>query len=283
MAALASRPAFLIPAAILAGLSLRGASERPISPGDSVGATNWGGCYGQNYSKCAVEDGADYIAATGSTALKLWMSTDTSPREQFRFGPCNFPEPLFTTPLEAAKHPSFMAVFQNPHWTTIDLVTYAGSNPGNNANYWRDGEFTAADAARETSQMYDLAMHLLTSPDLPSGRTYILEHWEGDWSIRPAYNASLRPTDHAVAHMRAWLTARQAGVSQARARVGSLARSSVWHASEANLVVSSIQTGFPNIVTEVLPFVQLDMVSYSSYDCQERTVAAPPAFTDCLR
>lgn len=42
----------------------------------------------------------------------------------------------------------------------------------------------------------------------------------------------------------------------------------VLHASEVNLVRSSMKTGFPNVVNTVLPHVALDMVSYSSYDTQ---------------
>lgn len=60
-----------------------------------------------------------------------------------------------------------------------------------------------------------------------------------------------------------WLQARQDGVSFARAALGV---SNVLAASEVNLVRTSMQSGFPNIIRSVIPFVALDLVSYSSYD-----------------
>jgi hypothetical protein len=53
----------------------------------------------------------------------------------------------------------------------------------------------------------------------------------------------------------------------------------VFHAAEVNLVASSIEKGIrTNIVTSVVPFVSLDMISYSSYD----TMRQSPLFGQAL-
>ena len=39
----------------------------------------------------------------------------------------------------------------------------------------------------------------------------------------------------------------------------------VYFAAEVNLVDMSMTTGFPNMVNRVVPYVALDMISYSSY------------------
>lgn len=63
--------------------------------------------------------------------------------------------------------------------------------------------------------------------------------------------------------MRQWLQARQDGVSAARQQYQF---SNVLVASEVNLVLTSLQSGFPNIIETVIPYVSLDLISYSSYD-----------------
>jgi hypothetical protein len=103
-----------------------------------------------------------------------------------------------------------------------------------------------------------------------------LQHWEGDWSIRGNYNASSVPSATAVAGMQAWLTARQAGVSAARAAVGA-SGVAVYHAAEVNLVMTTIESNFPNVVNTVLPSVALDLVSYSSYDTMSSAQYFPQA------
>lgn len=113
----------------------------------------------------------------------------------------------------------------------------------------------------------------------------------GDWSAKcGGYNAS-KPADPAVqARMVQWLVARQAGVDAGRAAwceaavasgaappgldcadgraIHAAAGIHVYHASEVNLVLSSMTSGFPNNILEVVPKVALDMVTYSSYDTE---------------
>ena len=47
--------------------------------------------------------------------------------------------------------------------------------------------------------------------------------------------------------------------------------------TKVNLVKSSLDAGTPNIITAVVPYVSLDLVSYSSYDSMET-----PEFANAL-
>jgi len=110
----------------------------------------------------------------------------------------------------------------------------------------------------------------------------------GDWSAHCGnYDPETPPTPAVQDRMVAWLTARQAGVTAARAAfcatelalsaagvvdcadgaaVHAAAGVEVLHGSEVNLVMSSMRPTdpLPNNVLRVLPRVALDVVSYSS-------------------
>ena len=62
-----------------------------------------------------------------------------------------------------------------------------------------------------------------------------------------------------------WLNARQRGVTKARKEIAAT-DVFVYYAAEINLVVKSMQEDKPNMVKEVLPNTNLDLVSYSCYD-----------------
>jgi len=232
-----------------------------------VCVTHWGGCYNRSTAPYLI-DGAQQAWDFGTRALKINL---VAGRDAYRWNSPQWPT-RFGAAVEAARHPYVRAVLDPAgrfQWTTVTMVAYALHGNGSNNNYWRDS-FTPEDAAREEEQFRDLTVHLLeTYPDMQ----FVLQHWEGDWSIRPSSDPSLRPTALAIRNMIAWLGARQRGVEEGR-KIAAATRGrtatlgGVFHASEVNLVRSSMQTGFPNVVNEVLPHVALDMVSYSSYDTQ---------------
>ncbi len=62
-----------------------------------------------------------------------------------------------------------------------------------------------------------------------------------------------------------WLNARQRGVTRAREEVCAQ-DVFVYHAAEINVVLNAMNNGQPNMVNEVLPFTDLDLVSYSCYE-----------------
>ena len=110
----------------------------------------------------------------------------------------------------------------------------------------------------------------------------MFENWEGDWASRGGgYDPHKPATELARMSMRKWLAARQAGVTSARDAVlgvvgmplhGIARGGNVLCSAEVNLVQASRVGGAANMINTVVPFVELDMVSYSSYDTESDAI-----------
>lgn len=241
----------LLPALLAASIVAAGAA-RGAEAGDVLGVAHAGGKYALTQGDY-LNEGADQVLALGARTIKLWF---VNPAREYRF---HTDWPACTSLVQLAESPPYRAVFAKP-FKTIILVAYA---MGRDGTYWRKG-VTAEQARDEERQFFGLARHLQTACR-GSGKTFILQHWEGDWSIRTAADPKHAPAQQAIDGMVAWLNARQAGVSAARAAdPGGDVR--VYHAPEVNLVVSSMREGRPNVVNRVLPRTRPDLVSYSSWD-----------------
>lgn len=148
-------------------------------------------------------DGATQVWDFGSRAIKINL---VGGRQSYRWNSPEWPN-RFNSALEAAQHPYIRSVLDPAgefQWSTVTMIAYALQNDSSSNNYWRDS-FTAKDAAREEEQFRELTAHLLeTYPNMH----FVLQHWEGDWSIRPTSDPSLRPTPQAIKNMIAWLGAR---------------------------------------------------------------------------
>jgi hypothetical protein len=66
--------------------------------------------------------------------------------------------------------------------------------------------------------------------------------------------------------MIAWLSARQRGVTRARNEAGDSSGVRVYNAAEVNRVLDYAQSSIPRVINTVVPKVNADMVTYSSYD-----------------
>ena len=275
-----------------------------------VSATHWSPCYYRNASLPCLWDGASSLFEMGTTSIKLVLSMDVNATYPWNSA---WDTQLggVTDLASLAQTPYYDAIFRGRggggdagggwNFTTFDLVTYRVSPGGE----WCTS-FTPEDAATEEREFAGLAAHLLRAFS-GTGKTFLLEHWEGDWAARcGSYNGSAPADPHVQARMVEWLAARQRGVDSARAAwcvehnaataaaaegaeavplsctdgraIHSAAGVTVLHASEVNLVLASMESGFPNNILEVIPRVALDAVSYSSYDTQWLN----PQFADAL-
>jgi hypothetical protein len=160
--------------------------------------------------------------------------------------------------VEIAQSPYFRQLFDKP-FTTYILMCFS---VGNDAGYWRKG-LTKEQKQDEQRQFYELAKYLLSAYK-GTGKTFVLQHWEGDWLIRGNYDRNIDPKPEAISGMIDWLNARQAGVNRAREEVGTRGVR-VYHAAEVNRVVASMKEGRPGVVNTVLPRTKLDLVSYSAW------------------
>lgn len=243
-------------ALLLLSVLLAAGAERPMD--EVIGVTHVAGAYHleKEGGKDFMAEGADAVLGLGSKTIKLWFNLP--PQDKYPFN-SKWPE-KFDSLVELAKHPYYRSTFEKP-FKCIILVAYGVGRP---EHYWTQGA-TPEQLADETRQFEGLTRYLLTTYK-DSGKTFILQHWEGDWAIRSSYDANSDPTPTAIEGMAQWLNARQAGVDKARAAVGP-AGVNVYHAAEVNLVERAMLEGKPCVTNAVLPKTKnLDLVSYSSYD-----------------
>ncbi|MBD2723104.1 hypothetical protein [Hymenobacter armeniacus] len=223
-----------------------------------LGATHVGGKYHFTTAPYLVE-GSQKMAELGFGVIKLWFYKRPS---GYQYN-SSWNLPANVTLKQLAQHPYYQAAFAQP-FSTILLSTSAEQV---NDKLPTDPE----GLKREEAEYYDLARHLLEQYRERDVR-FVLHNWEGDWILRggttwEAHWGRVAPPADVPARlerMRALFRARQAGVSRARAAVpGTKCR--VYHAIEVNKVLDAMY-GVPAVTTQVLPFVETDMVSWSAYD-----------------
>jgi len=235
---------------------------------DIIGTTHVSGKYYLT-DKDFLNEGAEQILALGSRVIKVWFH---NPSQSYSF---NSKWPQMNTLVEMAQSPYFQKLFNKPFTTYIMMCFSVGHAGG----YWKNG-ITEQQKQDEQRQFYELAKHLLTSYK-DTGKTFVLQHWEGDWLIRGNFDAKSDPTPTAIQSMIEWLNARQAGVNQARREVGRHGVR-VYHAAEVNRVVVSMKQGRPNMVNAVLPQTNLDLVSYSAWDAATEHFNDPNVLREAL-
>lgn len=252
----------LITAAALTSLMLIGVAdadespqvEMPRSPREVLGVTHVAGTYHLTEKNFLVE-GVDQIETLGVKVIKLYL---TVPPRQY---PYNATWPDLKTLVDLANTPAYREVFGR-EFSTFILTTYS---VGHGDHYWVRG-ITDSQAADEERQFYGLAKHLLTEYR-GTGKSFVLQHWEGDWAVRAGFDRKEDPTPQAFRGMIRWLNARQAGVDRARREIGEHGVR-VFHAAEVNLVRIGMEEGRPTVTDRVLPSTHLDLVSYSAWDTQ---------------
>ncbi len=235
---------------------------------DIVGITHVDGKYhltGEDF----LNEGADQILALGSRVIKVWFH---NPEKKYSF---NSIWPQMNSMVDIAESAYFKELFEKP-FTTYILMCFS---TGRDAAYFRHG-ITEEQRLDEQRQFYELAKYLLTTYR-KTGKTFVLQHWEGDWLIRGNYDRKADPTPEAIDGMVEWLNARQAGVNQAREEVGTDGVR-IYHAAEVNRVVDSMKEGKPNLVNKVLPRTRLDLVSYSAWDSTAEYSDNPKTFHEAL-
>jgi hypothetical protein len=273
--------------------SARGQAAKEMR--DTLGVTHVAGLYHLT-DKDFLNEGADQILALGSRVIKVWFFSGKGSGSLAMSYPYNSQWPSVNSLVEGAQTPYFKTLFSKPFTTYILKVTSLGRDEG----YWRNG-ITDEQKKDEQRQFYELAKYLLTEYK-GTGKTFILQHWEGDWMVRGNFKGDQEPTPEALSNMVEWLNARQAGVNQAREEVGEqlVSRASsprgdagrmtatreqgvhVYHAAEVNRVVQSMRDGFPNMVNKVLPHTKLDLVSYSAWDSATSHYRDPNVLRDAL-
>ncbi len=200
---------------------------------------------------------AQAILDMGSNVLKFRMARE----EGVKNGNTPTRSPAIGSLTDLARdEPSHRRVLEMPFaYYVIWTYPFAKGN-------WHKG-FAPADQAAEYRELHDFACYLLKTYN-HSGKTFLLGHWEGDWSLRGTGNTAdeARVTPAALQGMIDWLNVRQRAIDDAK-RDTPHAGVGVYQYTEVNLVRLAMQ-GRKTVCNDVLPKTAVDFVSYSSYDTQ---------------
>ncbi len=208
-----------------------------------------------------LNEGADEIEALGTSVIKLWLNR--FPANNYVWN-SDWSQYSFANMVDLIQTPYYQNVINREQFETIVFVAtefrvggYAGIN-------WQD---TVSSSEYQNCQQdfYNLTKYLLTNY-VDSGKTFILQNWEGDNSLN--FDVITNATDRAdrTAGMISWLNARQDGIDQARDEVGMTNGVMVFGAAEVNQIPVAGKTfSWPTAIDTVVPYVEMDLYSYSDW------------------
>jgi hypothetical protein len=151
-------------------------------------------------------------------------------------------------------------------WYQFWMYSYFTNGP-NGAGYLRH-DWTPEMIEHEYNETKAWAVHMLTAYS-GTGKVFMAGNWEGDWALMSAsgckkpYNMSCDPSPKVMDRMVAWGQARQRAIDDARSETPHNNVYLVFY-MEMNLGPEAV-TGKPGMTNDVIPKVNPDFVSYSSY------------------
>ncbi|MFA5292742.1 MAG: hypothetical protein WC496_06870 [Phycisphaerae bacterium] len=200
---------------------------------------------------------AKAIADMGSNVLKCEISSRSAYIYNFKekIRPQNLRQFISTSP-------SYKKILDMPFdyylfWTYECGLEFGGGD-------WRNG---MTDKEKETlyNEFYDFCCYLLQQYN-NTGKTFYLGHWEGDWMLLKGYTGDPKPK--AIKGMIDWLNIRQKAVDDAKKNIV-YSNVEIFNYTEVTRVIDSMK-GLDTLTNNVLPFTNVDYVSYSSYDSLDR-------------
>jgi|SaaInlStandDraft_1057018.scaffolds.fasta_scaffold00485_8 hypothetical protein len=117
------------------------------------------------------------------------------------------------------------------------------------------------------NEMFDFTTHLLKKYN-NTGKTFFIGNWEGDWLLHGGYNRKYTPTKTEVKNMTKWLKIRQCAIADAKNKFKSK-NVDVYYYVEVNLATKGMEGG-TCITKDILPNLDVDFVSYSSYESSKK-------------
>jgi hypothetical protein len=225
----------------------------------TAGIAHVSGNYGFTQNNYLVE-GAQKISQLGSDSIFVYLTPWF--RSQYPDkATANWPAANPTSVAQLAQTSPYDTVFHLP-FKTIVLSVYTFANMDYLPGFAQSNDRQNA----EQKEMYELAKYLY-SRFSGTGKTFILKNWEGDWVGLGGVGSSTAGNipENTAQDMIAWLKARQAGVTQARNEAND-SSVTVLNGVEVNRVLDYAQQGLTRVINAVVPQVNADMVTYSSYD-----------------
>lgn len=226
-----------------------------------LGATHVGGKYFLTQEPYLIE-GAKQLHNLGFGVCKLWFYKNPS---GYQYN-SNWNLSANITLKQLAQHPYYQQAFDVP------FSTFMLSTGGSGIRSMID--VSDSGLVNEQQEYYELAKYLLQKYQ-DREVNFILKNWEGDWIVRGGVSRDAQwgrveppaDADKRFANMIRAFKARQDGVNQARAEVQN-SKCKVYHSIEVNKVIDAMY-GVPTLTNNVLPNVEVDMVSWSAYDATD--------------
>jgi hypothetical protein len=255
---------YLFFGALLLGASCTGSqldTEKIVREYNYIAGTQTIGAKYKFTEKPVLVESAERIEAMGSNILKIALyhhnpidGGETEVSESFKGA----------SPLKlVSEEPIIKAVLDmnftyNLIWTSTPQVD------------WTDG-MSNEESDREYQSIKELAEYFLTNYK-GSGKKFFIGHWEGDWLLLGNYSRDQEKNDPVrIQGMIDWYHIRQKAIDDARNNISSDVE--VFHYLELNRVNVAMRNNFDRIVNRVLPYVDVDYVSYSSYESTSEEVS----------
>jgi hypothetical protein len=252
------------------------------------------GAYDWPNNACLIDSGANQMATIGAHVARILFDAQCTPSQQ--------------SLLQVLSGAQMQAAINNPNLTTIILTVFDRTTCGNNAQIYVDPTYyqsstnnnaVIADYQSLTEQLY--------SQYHGSGKTFIIDNWEGDNAVycSDAYDYGMNPATQAacdanyaalykgvpnaaqgIAGFKSWATARQQGVANGKSWAvanGLTSGIQVDYAIEFNIVHALQNAGFESVLDNVVLSVPHDYASYSAYESTNISAAQLTTDLDSLR
>jgi hypothetical protein len=222
---------------------------------DSVGVYFWGGSL-NNPEGGIINAGEKLAKDIGSQNLRIAMSAKSD--SDYKGGGCisNF------SLKDLAQRQDFQKILSDPSFKTIVITAYDGTSFSDcsTKNYLNPNFYSSANTQKIQQEYTDFAKYLATF----SGKTFIISNWEGDNDVYcgAAFGASASGCPNSQQNLegfKKWINARTAGIKSSGA-------GNVFSAVEFNIVRDLKDRGLPSVLYDVVPNVNADYFSYSSYE-----------------
>lgn len=164
-------------------------------------------------NKNCLNEGADRLLEMGSKVIKIWYYNGGETPDILYLFNSNWisAESL----VEGLNNTHYSELFDKPFKTfVLNIASFVDKT---NAYYWKD-KLSQAQINQEEAEFYEFTKALLKKYE-GTGKTFVLQHHEGDWHLRGNINPDIDPIPEALTRMTTWLNARQKGVTRARKEI----------------------------------------------------------------
>ena len=212
-----------------------------------------------------LNEGADEIEALGTSVIKLWLNR--YPMNNYVWN-SDWNQYSFNNMVDLIQTPYYQDVVNRAQFKTIVLMA-SEFRVGQYANInWQD---TVSTSEYQNCQQdfYNLTKYLLTNY-VGSGKTFILQSWEGDNALNFDTVTDATDRNNRIDGMIDWLNARQEGIDQAKDEVGATSDVQVFGAAEVNQIPAYKTFDWPLAIDVVVPNLHMDLYSYSDWSTKSK-------------